>query len=189
MNKKFNPNEIEVLLDIADKLEKIDIQYMLTGSLAMNYYAEPRMTRDIDIIVEVGTLQKKVFFETFLLEYYITDTAYDEAIRYNSMFNIIHRDTVTKADLIIKKRDEQSIQAFERKQLKKINDHSINVISKEDLIISKIRWAQDSKSALQKGDIINLLETDYDKEYMILWLKNCDLLDFAKDFIGERYFS
>ncbi len=189
MNKKFNPNEIEVLLDIADKLEKIDIQYMLTGSLAMNYYAEPRMTRDIDIVIVISSIQKKQLFERFQNEYYISEVAFDEAIKYNSMFNIIHRDTVTKADLIIKKMDEHSIQAFERKQLKKINDHSINVISKEDLIISKIRWAQDSKSALQKGDIINLLETDYDKEYMILWLKNCDLLDFAKDFIDERYFS
>ena len=185
----ISSNEISILTDIVDKLQKLNIEYMLTGSVAMNYYAEPRMTRDFDIIVDVGVLQKKEFFDTFIADYYLTDIAFDEAIKYNSMFNIIHRDTVTKADLIIKKRDEHSIQAFERKQLKKINDHSINVISKEDLIISKIRWAQDSKSALQKGDIINLLETDYDKEYMILWLKNCDLLDFAKDFIGERYFS
>jgi hypothetical protein len=26
---------------------------MLTGSMAMNYYAQPRMTRDIDIVVEL----------------------------------------------------------------------------------------------------------------------------------------
>jgi hypothetical protein len=27
---------------------------MLTGSMAMNYYAQPRMTRDIDLVVELG---------------------------------------------------------------------------------------------------------------------------------------
>jgi len=185
----LSSNEISILTDIIDKLQKLNIEYMLTGSTAMNYYAEPRMTRDFDIIVEVGALQKKDFFEIFLADYYLTDIAFDEAIKYNSMFNIIHRDTVTKADLIIKKRDEYSVQAFERKQVKKINDHNINVISKEDLILSKIRWAKDSKSALQKMDIINLLETGYDKGYITNWLNKERLLDCAKEFIGERYFS
>src|SRR5437763_7624761 len=27
--------------------------YMLTGSMAMNYYAQPRMTRDIDVVVAI----------------------------------------------------------------------------------------------------------------------------------------
>ena len=185
----ISSNEISILTDIVDKLQKLNIEYMLTGSVAMNYYAEPRMTRDFDIIVDVGVLQKKEFFDAFLGDYYLTDIAFDEAIKHNSMFNIIHRDTVTKADLIIKNRDEYSIQAFKRKQLKKINDHNIYVISKEDLILSKIRWAKDSKSALQKMDIINLLGTGYDKRYVTNWLNKERLLDFAKDFINERYFS
>jgi len=188
-NKMLSSNEISILIDIIDRLQNLNIEYMLTGSVAMNFYAEPRMTRDFDIIIEVGALQKKVFFETFEADYYLTDIAFDEAIKYNSMFNIIHRDTVTKADLIIKKRDEYNIQVFERKQVKKINDHDINVISKEDLIVSKIRWAKDSKSALQKMDIINLLETGYDKGYVINWLNKGRLLDFAKKYIDERYFS
>ena len=182
-------DELNVLFDIIDKLDKIRIDYILTDSMAMNYYAEPRMTRDFDIIVEVGALQKKVFFETFEADYYFTDIAFDEAIKYNTMFNIIHKKTVTKAVLIIKKRDEYGIQVFERKQIKKINDHDINVISKEDLIVSKIRWAKDSKSELQKMDINNLLETGFDKEDVISWLSQGRLLDFAKKFIDERYFS
>jgi hypothetical protein len=27
---------------------------MLTGSMAMNYYAQPRMTRDIDVVLALG---------------------------------------------------------------------------------------------------------------------------------------
>jgi hypothetical protein len=30
------------------------IPYMLTGSMAMSYYAQPRMTRDIDIVVALA---------------------------------------------------------------------------------------------------------------------------------------
>jgi hypothetical protein len=39
----------EVLLDVADRLEAAGIPFMLSGSVALSYYAEPRMTRDIDI--------------------------------------------------------------------------------------------------------------------------------------------
>jgi len=58
----ISSNEISILTDIVDKLQKLNIEYMLTGSVAMNYYAEPRMTRDFDIIVDVGVLQKKRIF-------------------------------------------------------------------------------------------------------------------------------
>ena len=38
-------NELDILKDVCTRLEKARIQYMLTGSMAMNYYAQPRMTR------------------------------------------------------------------------------------------------------------------------------------------------
>jgi len=46
-------SELEILRDVCVRLEKAQIEYMLTGSMAMNYYAQPRMTRDIDIVVEL----------------------------------------------------------------------------------------------------------------------------------------
>jgi len=47
-------NELDVLRDVSRRLESAGIAYMLTGSMAMNYYAQPRMTRDIDLVLEVG---------------------------------------------------------------------------------------------------------------------------------------
>ena len=46
--------ELEVLLDVARRLDGARIPYMATGSIATNFYAVPRMTRDIDIVVELG---------------------------------------------------------------------------------------------------------------------------------------
>ena len=40
--------EIDILKDVVKKFETLGIPYMLTGSMAMTYYAQPRMTRDID---------------------------------------------------------------------------------------------------------------------------------------------
>jgi hypothetical protein len=46
--------ELEVLRIVAERLEPAGIPYMLTGSMAANYYAVPRMTRDIDLVVELS---------------------------------------------------------------------------------------------------------------------------------------
>lgn len=45
--------EIEVLKLVCNRLYETKVPYMLTGSLAANFYATPRMTRDIDIVVEL----------------------------------------------------------------------------------------------------------------------------------------
>lgn len=47
-------NELDVLKDVSERLERAGIAYMLTGSVAMNYYAQPRMTRDIDLVVALA---------------------------------------------------------------------------------------------------------------------------------------
>ncbi len=43
-------DELQVLKIVAQRLEEAHIPYMLSGSMALNFYAEPRMTRDIDIV-------------------------------------------------------------------------------------------------------------------------------------------
>ena len=39
-------NEFEILKDVVNKLADSHINYMLSGSVAMKYYSQPRMTRD-----------------------------------------------------------------------------------------------------------------------------------------------
>ena len=46
-------NEIDVIRDISEKIEELSIPFMLTGSMAMNYYAMPRMTLYIDIVLDL----------------------------------------------------------------------------------------------------------------------------------------
>ena len=48
--------ELEVLTIVAGRLEAVWIAYMVTGSFAANYYAVPRMTRDINLVVELPAL-------------------------------------------------------------------------------------------------------------------------------------
>jgi len=133
-------NELDVLKDVAFRLDKYSIEYMLTGSLAMNYYAEPRMTRDIDIVVQLLDSDAAAVFGVFEKDYYLSEEAMMSAIRNRRMFNLIHNESVIKVDFIVKKSDEYSLLAFSRKTAVGIDGTNLWIICKEDLILSKLAW-------------------------------------------------
>ena len=61
-------------------------------------------------------------------------------------------------------------------------DHfSTWIVSKEDLIISKLDWARESHSELQLRDVRNLLSTGYDEEYVAHWTGELGLTDLWEE--------
>ena len=63
--------EIEVLKIVTQRLEKINIAYMISGSIAANYYTMPRMTRDIDIVIELDSNNIDRFIGLFQNDFYV----------------------------------------------------------------------------------------------------------------------
>src|SRR5262245_36085871 len=62
--------ELDLLILVADRLDAVQVPYMLSGSTAMNVYAEPRMTRDIDLVVEIGAHHVDTLAGAFADEFY-----------------------------------------------------------------------------------------------------------------------
>ena len=52
------------------------------------------------------------------------------------------------------------------------------IVSREDLILSKLLWARDSESELQLRDVKSLLEDTSDQEYLKSWA--ADVFDRAR---------
>ena len=162
-------NEIDIIRDISSKFEGLEIPYMLTGSIAMNYYAAPRMTRDIDVVVVIGRKDIEALMSVFGTDYYISEVAIKESIQSESMFNLIHIASVIKVDCIVRKSTEYRKVEFDRRQKIALEGFSTYIVSKEDLILSKLVWAKDSHSEIQLRDIANLLLSGYDKKYIGPW--------------------
>jgi len=56
---------VKFYLEVCEKLEKLDVPYMVSGSMAMTYYTTPRMTRDIDIVIHLQTPDLDGFLKAF----------------------------------------------------------------------------------------------------------------------------
>ena len=168
-------NEIDIVRDISRKFEQGHIPYMLTGSMAMNYYAQPRMTRDIDVVIAIASHDVERVAALFRPDYYVSEENIRESLAHESIFNLIHQESVIKVDCIVRKSSEYRRREFDRRQKISILDFTTFIVSKEDLIISKLFWARDSHSELQLGDVKNLLATGYDAAYLQHWTRELDL--------------
>lgn len=171
------PEEIVLLKLVCQRLEEVGIAYMLTGSLAANFYAVPRMTRDIDIVIEIDKLEIGKFCRYFENDFYFTKAAITEAIEHETMFNIIHNQSIFKIDFIIRKDSSYRDTEFRRRNRIKLDDMQIWIVAPEDLIISKVFWAKDSLSDLQLRDVKNLLASikNLDEKYISTWVQKLGL--------------
>ena len=158
--------ELDVLRDVSERLTSGGVAFMLTGSVAMNYYAQPRMTRDIDLVVDLVSHQTDLVIRLFEADYYIDRYTVANAIGQRSIFNLIHNKTVIKLDFIILKADPYRQEEFERRRQITLGDFQTWIVSREDLILSKLYWARDSKSELQLRDARNLLASDCELSYL-----------------------
>ena len=154
--------ELDVLKLVTKALDDNDIEYMLTGSVAVNYYTVPRMTRDIDIVIALDSSSAGKVFKVFEHDFYIDKEMVIDAIKKRSSFNIIHNDSIAKIDFILRKDEKYRKVEFDRRQKVKISGQPIYIVSAEDLVISKLYWAKDSQFDMQLKDIRNVL-ADYDE--------------------------
>jgi hypothetical protein len=173
----------ELLKFVCGALEERGIDYMLSGSVALNAYSIPRYTRDIDIVIELQSDNFPFFADIFTgRDCYFHREAAEVEVRRQGMFNIIDWHSGMKVDFIVRKNDEFQQTEFSRR-LRKTILHTIEcwIISPEDLILAKLLWTQQLYSQQQVEDIKNVI-LDYpalDKAYIIDWIKKLQLTTFG----------
>jgi hypothetical protein len=169
--------ELEVLKIVTTRLNQANIPYMISGSIAANYYTIPRMTRDIDVIVELKRDDVDKFVSLFEMDFYVNRKMITDEISRQGMFNLIHNRYIIKIDFIIKKSSTYSQTTFSRRKEISIENIPMWFISAEDLIISKLIWAKDSHSEVQLRDVRNLLRTveNLNLQYIDDWARQLHL--------------
>ena len=167
--------ELETLKQVVGKLDEGKFNYYLTGSMAMSFYSIPRMTRDSDIVIQLKGKDVDKFVKLFKDEFFIDENMINDSLRSEMMFNIFHKKNFFKIDFIIKTGAEYEEVKFERIKKLNINGIKVNVISLEDLIISKLYWAKDTESEIQLNDIRTLMKLNFDNKYVNNWIARLDL--------------
>ena len=162
----------DVLGDFTKRLDKIGIEYMLVGSMALVHYAMPRATVDIDIVVKISPGNIDEFIAEFENDFYIPQGRAKDASQRKGMFNILNNETILKIDCIVLKENEFDANAFSHRQkVDYAGDFDVWIIRKEDLILSKLNWAKNTKSERQMLDVASIIRNGFDNEYVEKWAR------------------
>ncbi len=137
--------------DVLDRLDRLAIRHYVTGSWALSVHAEPRMTRDLDLVLDLDPADYERRIRPAFEDFYLVNDLIDVGGR--AIGGLLHRTEIVRVDLMLGRRDAWATQAFERSR---IVDHPglgrAAVISAEDLILAKLEWSDGGRSELQLRD-------------------------------------
>jgi hypothetical protein len=166
--------QAELLRRTLEALESQGIVYLIVGSFASIAYGEPRMTRDIDIVVDLKPDQVDRFCAAFPeTDYYVSTAAALQAVREGGQFNVIHPASGNKLDFIVARRDAWGQEQLRRRQRVLILPGlSGYAASPEDVILGKMWYYQVGGSEKHLRDIAGIMQVSgeqVDKEYVVRW--------------------
>ena len=178
----------ELLEKVIALLEQNEIDYMVTGSIVSSLQGEPRLTHDVDILVNITDAAIPALIRTFQApDYYISQTAIEDAILHKSMFNLIDTTHGDKIDFWILTNDAFDQSRFARKYKEDVFGLVLKISQPEDTILMKLRWANlAGGSEKQFIDALRVYEIQFghlDFFYMESWavrLKVTDLWERLK---------
>jgi hypothetical protein len=164
---------------ITAALQRADIPFMITGSVAGAYHGAGRATLDVDLVIDPDRARLEAFVTIIAATgVYVSAEAAREALTDRTMFNVVDTETGWKGDLIIRKDRPFSEAEFSRRQPIHFAGVDMAVATLEDVIVSKLEWAKLGGSARQLEDVRSLLRlrgAELDRTYLTRWVTNLEL--------------
>jgi len=152
------PNLFQIFLS---RLNKIDVRYMITGAVAVIIYGEPRLTHDIDLVIELKMADVETFRKSFPPEEFYCPPKESLKAEINrpirGHFNIIHLETGFKADCYMMGEDELHQWGMSNRRKLDFEGEPIWVAPAEYVILRKLEYYRDGKSEKHLRDIASIL--------------------------------
>lgn len=164
----------DLLRFVVGVLDRHKIRYFVTGSVAGMFYGEPRLTNDIDIVVQPFQNQIRGFCDSFPEgEYYLSEEAVREAITARGQFNIIHPASGLKVDVIVAADTPFNESRFSRSvRIKPGPEFEAVFAAVEDVIVKKLEAYKTGESEKHLRDIASMLKISgesVDRSYITSW--------------------
>lgn len=180
----------ELLRRAVEILDRLQLRYFVTGSMASIFYGEPRFTNDIDIVVDLPLAKVDAFCQAFPAdEYYVSADSARQAVLKKRQFNIIHPASGLKVDVMLPSNPIFDASRFQRsRNLSPAPGLSVRFASPEDVILKKLEFFRDGGSDKHLRDIRGMLRisrTEIDREYLQSWSQRLDVAEIW-DRIEER---
>ena len=168
--------QAELLRYLVEVLESLGVEYMIGGSQASMYYGEPRLTRDVDVIVKLQLDDLPAFVARFPpAEFYLDEQSARDAVDTSGQFNIIHPTSGLKIDVYVNPDTPYDRTRLARRQrLPLVPGVEAYFARPEDVILYKLLYSQQIASDLHLRDVVGILRVsgaELDEAYVTEWAR------------------
>ena len=144
------------------RLNKSEIPYFVTGAVASIIYGEPRLTHDIDLVVELTDENIDEVVKAFPFEEFYSPPIEVMKLELRrplrGHFNLIHHKTGFKADVYIVGQDELHKWALSNRKKFDMGGKPIWLAPPEYVVLRKLEYYREGKSEKHLRDILSILE-------------------------------
>jgi hypothetical protein len=148
-------------------LESLDIRYMVTGAVAAMGYGEPRLTNDVDVVVELRATDVARFVAVFAGagDLYVPPAetiAAAVAMGARGSFNVIHPGHALKADFFVAA-DALAAWGLEHRRREPMGEAGVWLAPPEYVVVRKLEYFRTGTSAKHLDDIRSMLAHGADR--------------------------
>ncbi len=165
----------QLVIEVINILNKNDIEYMLTGSFVSSLQGEPRLTHDIDLIINISQSEANKIISVFSKDiFYFDEDNIIHAIKDRTQFNIIAIDGSGKIDFWLLTDSAFDKSRFDRRIKKRFFNIDVLVSTPEDTILQKLYWSELSgysqKQFIDALRVFEIQQDVLDMEYIDFWV-------------------
>jgi hypothetical protein len=149
------------------RLNKLSIIYMITGAAASIIYGEPRLTNDIDLVIDLKPGDVEKFAEAFPIEEFYCPPL--EVIKLEisrplrGHFNLIHHETGFRADIYAAGKDEMHLWGLKNRNMVEVENNDFWLAPVEYVILRKLEYFREGGSEKHLRDIAGILNLSADQ--------------------------
>ena len=165
-------SERELLVDCLARLNRLRLPYMLTGSMASNYWGIPRTTHDLDFVLQLRPDDVTNVVDAFRQGFFIQPESVAKALGQPHQFNALDELSALKVDFWVLRDDAFERVAFSRRMEAVVFGAPACIATAEDVILHKLYWNKLTPSDRQLGDaagVFAVQRDSLDKAYLDHW--------------------
>jgi hypothetical protein len=144
-------------------LNKVGARYMVSGAIAAIIYGEPRLTNDIDVVVDLDVRTAHNLLSAFdPAAFYVPPReAVEEEIgrARGGHFNVIHPETALKLDVYPAGAERLNTWGLANRRRMMVNEHTLWIAPPEYVVLLKLQYWHDGDSGKHATDIRAMLRT------------------------------
>jgi len=171
--------EKELLVDCLERLNRSGFAYMLTGSMASNYWGIPRTTHDLDFVLVIQPGDVERLSAAFSQGFFLRPESIRKAFQPPHQFNAIDELSALKVDFWLLRDNAFEQNAFARRLQVALFGVPAWIATAEDVILHKLHWHRLTPSDRQLADAAGVYAVQsgsLDLAYLRHWA----------DFLGVR---